>query len=67
MLLAVPIRVVRIGEPRRRGEGLRVMLVTMSQKFNLPVGCYCSDEAECHRSVLRQLLVDAGAVMKGGV
>lgn len=30
------------------------MLVAMSQKSNLSVGCFCPDEEKCHRSVLRQ-------------
>ena len=28
---------------------------------SLAVGCYCEDEAHCHRSVLRELLVARGA------
>ncbi|PZQ66644.1 MAG: DUF488 domain-containing protein, partial [Variovorax paradoxus] len=27
----------------------------------LAVGCYCEDEAHCHRSVLRALLAERGA------
>jgi uncharacterized protein YeaO (DUF488 family) len=27
------------------------------------VGCYCEDEAHCHRSVLRRLLLDRGATI----
>ena len=27
----------------------------------LSLGCYCEDEAHCHRSALRALLADAGA------
>ena len=26
-----------------------------------PSGCYCADEARCHRSVLRELLAERGA------
>jgi uncharacterized protein YeaO (DUF488 family) len=28
---------------------------------SLAVGCYCDDEARCHRSVLRDLLAEHGA------
>src|SRR5215204_1642465 len=37
------------------------LLAAMSRRTNLAVGCYCEDEARCHRSILRELLVDAGA------
>jgi uncharacterized protein YeaO (DUF488 family) len=33
----------------------------MSHQTNLSVGCYCEDETRCHRSLLRELLVEAGA------
>ena len=28
------------------------------------LGCYCDDEAHCHRSILRSLLADKGAILK---
>ncbi len=37
------------------------LLAALSQHTNLSVGCYCADEARCHRSVLRELLVKKGA------
>jgi uncharacterized protein YeaO (DUF488 family) len=37
------------------------MLAALSQHANFAVGCYCEDEAHCHRSVLRQLLIEHGA------
>ena len=37
------------------------LLAVLSRSTNFSVGCYCADEAHCHRSVLRELLVDAGA------
>jgi len=37
------------------------LLAALSHSSNLSVGCYCENEARCHRSVLRQLLVEAGA------
>ena len=40
---------------------LIALLAAMSAQTNLSVGCYCADETRCHRSLLRELLRDAGA------
>lgn len=37
------------------------LLASLSHQSNFSVGCYCEDEAHCHRSVLRQLLIERGA------
>ncbi len=37
------------------------LLAALSQTSNFSVGCYCEDEAHCHRSVLRALLIEKGA------
>jgi uncharacterized protein YeaO (DUF488 family) len=37
------------------------LLAALSQHSNFSVGCYCEDEAHCHRSILRALLKDKGA------
>jgi uncharacterized protein YeaO (DUF488 family) len=37
------------------------LLVALSRDSNFSVGCYCEDEARCHRSVLRELLEARGA------
>ncbi len=37
------------------------LLAALSHHYDFSVGCYCENEAHCHRSVLRQLLVEAGA------
>ena len=37
------------------------LLAALSHTTNFSVGCYCEDESRCHRSILRQLLVDHGA------
>jgi len=37
------------------------LLAALSQQANLSVGCYCADEARCHRSVLQELLAEHGA------
>lgn len=37
------------------------LLATLSHGADFSVGCYCEDEARCHRSVLRALLAEQGA------
>jgi uncharacterized protein YeaO (DUF488 family) len=37
------------------------LLAALSRTANFSVGCYCEDESRCHRSILRELLVDRGA------
>lgn len=37
------------------------LLVALSHQSNFSVGCYCEEEERCHRSVLRELLVEQGA------
>ena len=37
------------------------LLAALSHKADFSVGCYCEDEARCHRSVLRALLQKRGA------
>lgn len=37
------------------------LLCALSHGANFSVGCYCEDEGRCHRSVLRQLLLENGA------
>lgn len=39
------------------------LLATLSRDAHFSVGCYCEDESRCHRSVLRELLVERGAVI----
>jgi uncharacterized protein YeaO (DUF488 family) len=40
------------------------LLAAMSKTTNFSVGCYCDDESRCHRSILRQLLGERGALIK---
>ena len=40
------------------------VLAALSKTTDFSVGCYCEDEAHCHRSVLRALLADRGATMR---
>ena len=37
------------------------LLAALSHQTNLSLGCYCKEEARCHRSVLRALLQERGA------
>jgi uncharacterized protein YeaO (DUF488 family) len=46
------------GPPASR---MLLLLAALSQTTNLSIGCYCADEARCHRSVLRDLLSEHGA------
>ncbi len=39
------------------------LLAALSQHADFSVGCYCQDEARCHRSILRALLTEHGAKM----
>ncbi len=43
--------------PRRALE----LLAALSRQTDFSVGCYCEDEARCHRSILRQRLRELGA------
>ncbi|HEX2444527.1 MAG TPA: DUF488 family protein [Vicinamibacterales bacterium] len=46
---------------------LITLLAAMSRQSNFSVGCYCADEAHCHRSVLRALLKERGAKLRSGL
>ncbi len=37
------------------------LLAALSRQTDFSVGCYCADEARCHRSVLKELLRAKGA------
>jgi uncharacterized protein YeaO (DUF488 family) len=41
------------------------LLAILSRTTNFSVGCYCEDESHCHRSILRQLLIENGAEVDG--
>lgn len=46
-------------EPSR--ERLLQLLAALSHQTDFAVGCYCEREDRCHRSILRELLVERGA------
>jgi uncharacterized protein YeaO (DUF488 family) len=37
------------------------LLAALSHQTNFSVGCYCENEARCHRSILKELLAEKGA------
>ena len=55
--------VKRYRSEMKRPEAARLLalLAALSQRTDFSVGCYCSDEARCHRSALRALLLEHGA------
>lgn len=40
------------------------LLAALSHQTNMSVGCYCENESRCHRSILRDVLVQRGADVK---
>ncbi len=40
------------------------LLAALSHGSNFSVGCYCTDEDRCHRSILKALLIERGAEVK---
>jgi len=51
----------QMNEPDR--SRLLDLLAMLSRSANFSVGCYCEDESRCHRSALRQLLKERGALI----
>jgi uncharacterized protein YeaO (DUF488 family) len=49
----------------RAPEAARLLdlLAALSHQTSFSVGCYCADEARCHRSLLRELLEERRAAM----
>ncbi len=47
----------------KRPEASRLLslLAALSHQTNFSVGCYCAEEARCHRSVLKTLLEEHGS------
>jgi uncharacterized protein YeaO (DUF488 family) len=40
------------------------LLAALSHQTNFAVGCYCENESQCHRSILRKLLEERGAEVR---
>jgi uncharacterized protein YeaO (DUF488 family) len=50
-----------MAEPSARA--LLDVLAALSHQTDFSVGCYCANESRCHRSVLRELLLERGALV----
>ena len=46
---------------------LIALLAAMSHSADLSIGCYCENPEKCHRSILRELLADAGAKIEPAI
>ena len=57
------VRRYRAEMARPEASRLLDLLAALSRETSFAVGCYCADEARCHRSVLRKLLAERGARM----
>lgn len=48
---------------RPENKRLLELFAALSRQTDFSVGCYCADEQRCHRSILRDLLTEEGAVI----
>jgi uncharacterized protein YeaO (DUF488 family) len=55
------VRAFKAELARPEAQHTLALLAALSKTTNLSVGCYCEDEARCHRSLLRDALAAAGA------
>ena len=55
------VRRYRAEMKRPEAQRLLALLAALSRRTDFAVGCYCADEARCHRAVLRALLQEQGA------
>ncbi len=40
------------------------LLAALSHQTDFSVGCYCAEESHCHRSILKDLLMEKGAKLR---
>ena len=45
-------------------EHILQALTALSATSDFAVGCYCEDQSRCHRSLLREILIELGATLK---
>ena len=57
------VRHYRAEMKRPEARHLLALLAALSHQTHFSVGCYCADEAHCHRSVLKVLLLENGATL----
>lgn len=55
------VRRYRAEMAKPEAKHLLSLLAEMSRRTHFSVGCYCEDASRCHRSVLRELLLEHGA------
>ncbi len=55
------VRRYRTEMKRPAASRLLGLLAAFSQRVAFSVGCYCANEARCHRSILKALLEEYGA------
>jgi len=55
---------MEMGRPEARS--VLDLLAALSHTADFAVGCYCANEARCHRSILRELLDKRGARIARG-
>jgi len=55
------VRRYRAEMKRPEAARLLALLAALSRQTHLSVGCYCAEEARCHRSALKELLQEHGA------
>lgn len=48
-----------MAEPERKHD--IDLLAKLSHTTDFSIGCYCEDESRCHRSILKELLIESGA------
>jgi len=58
------VRKFRAEMKRPEPSHLLDLLAALSHGAAFSVGCYCEDEARCHRSVLREFLAERGATIR---
>ncbi len=58
------VRKFRAEMKRPEPSHLLDLLAALSHGADFSVGCYCENEARCHRSVLRALLAERGAAIR---
>jgi uncharacterized protein YeaO (DUF488 family) len=49
----------------KKPDAARVLdvLAALSHQTNFLLGCYCENEEQCHRSILKKLLAERGAAL----
>lgn len=40
------------------------LLAALSSSTDFSIGCYCEDQSKCHRSLLRSILIENGAIVE---